>query len=122
VHELSIAQAIVDVGVRHAGGSRVTRIWLQVGHLRQVVPSALEFSFELCAHGTPMEGAVLQLEELPVRVACLDCGTVTGPEAFPLACAACGGLGVDVVQGEELQVESLEVEPQAELSSSGGRP
>ena len=27
-----------------------------------------------------------------------------------------------VVQGEELQVQSLEVEPQAELSSSGGTP
>ena len=48
--------------------------------------------------------------------------SVSGPQAFPLACQACGGLGVDVVQGMELQVESLEVEPQAELSSSGGRP
>jgi hydrogenase nickel incorporation protein HypA/HybF len=122
VHELSIAQAIVDVAARHAGASRVVRVWVQVGHLRQVVPSALEFAFELCAHGTPVEGAALELEELPVRVACRTCGVVTGPEAFPLACGVCGGLGVDVVQGEELQVESLELEPQAELSSSGGRP
>ncbi len=40
------------------------------------------------------------------------------PDGFPLACGTCGGLDVDVVQGEELQVESLELE--AELSKSGG--
>ena len=54
MHELSIAQAIVDVATRNAGKARVTRVFVRVGQLRQVVPSALEFSFELCAHGTPV--------------------------------------------------------------------
>lgn len=120
MHELSIAQAIVDVAARHAGSSRVTRVWVHVGHLRQVVPAALEFSFALCAHGTAVEGAALELEEVPVRVACRSCAAESAPRGFPLACGACGGLGVDVVAGEELQVDGLELEPQAELSSSGG--
>jgi hydrogenase nickel incorporation protein HypA/HybF len=119
VHELSIAQAIVDVAARHAGASRVACVYVRVGHLRQVVPSALEFSFELCAHGTPVEGAVLELEAVPPGVRCRDCGAETEPGGFPLACAACGGLSVDVVRGEELQVESLELE-ETELSMSGG--
>jgi hydrogenase nickel incorporation protein HypA/HybF len=119
VHELSIAQAIVDVAARHAGESRVVRVYVRVGHLRQVVPSALEFSFGLCAHGTPVEGAELELEEVPVGVRCRDCAALSEPGGFPLACGACGGLAVDVVQGEELQVESLELE-EAELSRSGG--
>jgi len=118
VHELSIAQAIVDVASRHAGESRVARVYVRVGHLRQVVPSALEFSFELCAHGTPVEGAALELEEVPVAVTCRSCGAESEPGGFPLACGACGGLGVEVVQGEELQVESLELEE--ELMTSGG--
>jgi hydrogenase nickel incorporation protein HypA/HybF len=82
-----------------------------------VVPSALEFSFELCAHGTPVEGAALELEEVPAAVLCRSCGTESESGGFPLACAACGGLAVDVVRGEELQVESLELE--TELSRSG---
>ncbi len=118
MHELSIAQAIVDVAARHAGESRVERVYVRVGHLRQVVPSALEFSFELCTHGTTLEGAALELEEVPVRVSCRGCAGESAPDGFPLACAACGGLDVEVVQGEELQVESLELE--AELSRSGG--
>jgi hydrogenase nickel incorporation protein HypA/HybF len=118
VHELSIAQAIVEVAARHAGGSRVALVHVQVGHLRQVVPSALEFAFELCSHGTPAEGAELELEEIAVVVTCRSCGAESRPSGFPLACGSCGALGVDVVRGEELQVESLELE--AELSRSGG--
>ena len=45
MHELSIAQAIVDVAARHAAGRRVERVQVRIGHLRQVVPSALAFSF-----------------------------------------------------------------------------
>lgn len=110
MHELSIAQAIVDVATRHAGESRVVSVYVRVGQLRQVVPSALQFSFELCAHGTPVEGAALELEAVLIGVTCRSCGAQSEPGGFPLACGACGGLDVDVVQGEELQVESLELE------------
>jgi hydrogenase nickel incorporation protein HypA/HybF len=118
VHELSIAQAIVDISARNAGCAQVTRVHVRVGRLRQVVPSALEFSFELCAHGTRVEGAVLELELVPVGVSCRRCGTTSHPGEFPLACEECGGLDVAVTQGEELQVQSLELE--AELMTSGG--
>jgi hydrogenase nickel incorporation protein HypA/HybF len=119
MHELSIAQAIVDVAAGHARGSRVTRVYVQIGHLRQVVPSALEFSFALCAHGTPVEGARLEIETIPVTVTCRRCGQPSRPDGFPLACRACAGLDVAVVGGEELLVESLELE-EAELMTSGG--
>jgi hydrogenase nickel incorporation protein HypA/HybF len=120
VHELSIAQAIVDVAVRHAGDAgRVERVHVRVGHLRQVVPSALAFAFELCTHGTPLDGAALEIEAVPIGVACPDCGLESELDGFPLACPACGGLAVNVVRGEELQVESLELVTE-ELTSSGG--
>ena len=92
---------------------------MRIGHLRQVVPSALAFSFELCAHGTPLEGAELAIEPVPIGTVCRSCGTDGEPDGFPLVCPACGGMAVDVVRGEELQVESLELEAQ-ELMSSGG--
>ncbi len=49
MHELSIAASIVEIACRHAKGRRVTRIQVKAGHLRQVVPTALSFSFELVA-------------------------------------------------------------------------
>jgi hydrogenase nickel incorporation protein HypA/HybF len=119
MHELSIAQAIVDVAARHAGGRRVERVQVRIGHLRQVVPSALAFSFELCAHGTAVDGAELEIEHVPIGAVCRSCGADSELDGFPLACPACGGMAVDVVRGEELQVESLELVTE-ELMSSGG--
>ena len=118
MHELSIAQAILEIATRNAGESRVTAVCVRVGHLRQVVPPALEFAFELLAQGTPAEGAVLELEQVPAAVACRRCGQEAQLEGFPLACPGCGAVEVDVIRGEELLVESLELD--AELSRTGG--
>ena len=119
MHELSIAQAIIDIAARHAGDARVERVHVRIGHLRQVVPSALTFAFELCTHGTRLDGAELEVEAVPIGVACPGCGMESELDGFPLACPACGGTAVEVVRGEELQVESLELVTE-ELTSSGG--
>jgi hydrogenase nickel incorporation protein HypA/HybF len=59
MHELSIAEAVVAIAERHATGGRVAVVELAIGRLRQVVPSALSFAFELVAVGTPAEGRSL---------------------------------------------------------------
>ena len=110
MHELAIADSIVQIAGRHANGRRVTKVHLKVGHLRQVVPSALAFSFELVAQGTPVEGADLEMEEVPATGSCHRCGVESRLEVFPLQCRVCGGLDLQVLEGEELFVESLELE------------
>ena len=110
MHELSIAAAIVAIASRHAAGRKVTVVEVRVGHLRQVVPASLEFAFGLVAEGTEVEGAELVLEEVPAAGRCRACGTEGAMEAFPLHCGACGGLDVEVIRGEELLVDSLELE------------
>jgi hydrogenase nickel incorporation protein HypA/HybF len=121
MHELSIADALVEIAVRHAGDRRVTRVEVRVGHLRQVVPSALELAFELVAHGTPVDGAELVLEHVSAAGRCPVCGAESELDGFPLACAACGSLDVEVIRGEELQVEWLEVEEREALVAGNGR-
>ena len=118
MHELSIAQSIVGIADRHAAGRQVVRVELKVGRLRQVVPSALEFAFQLVAQGTAVEGAELVMEEVPVAGICRDCGSEGPLGDFPLGCASCGGLDVEVTRGEELLVDSLELEEI--LTRSGG--
>jgi hydrogenase nickel incorporation protein HypA/HybF len=119
MHELSIAQAIVDVAERHAPADcTVAVVRVRVGRLRQVVPTALAFAFELCAHGTRVDGAELVLEEIAVLGRCRTCSAEAELAGFPLACPACAGLDVEVVQGEELLVDELEFEQ--DLARSGG--
>jgi hydrogenase nickel incorporation protein HypA/HybF len=110
VHELSIADAVVTIAREHARGRRVSAVDVRIGRLRQVVPDALEFAFELVAAGTEVEGAELRVEHVPVRVRCARCAAESEAPEFPLACAECGSVDVEVVAGEELQVESLELE------------
>src|SRR4051794_16513501 len=98
MHELAIADAIVRIASDHARGRRVTRVEVRAGALRQVVPPALAFSFELVAEGTPVQGAELMLEEVPAGGRCSGCGREGELEAFPLRCPACGGLDVEVTR------------------------
>lgn len=110
MHELSIAESVVQIANRHANGRRVTKVYLKVGHLRQVVPSALAFSFELVAEGTPVEGAELEMEQVPATGSCRGCGAQSRLKSFPLQCGACGSFDLELLEGEELFVESLELE------------
>jgi hydrogenase nickel incorporation protein HypA/HybF len=118
VHELSIAEAIVRIADGHAAGRQVVKVELKVGHLRQVVPSALAFAFELVAEGTAVAGAELVMEEVTARGRCRACGAETQLDGFPLQCAACAGFDLELLQGEELLVDSLELEDA--LRTNGG--
>ena len=107
MHELAIAESIVGIAGRHANGRRVTKVQLKVGHLRQVVPSALAFSFELAAQGTFVEGAELEMEEVPALGSCRGCGAESRLRAFPLQCEACGGSTCRFSRGKSCSWSSL---------------
>jgi len=119
MHELSIAEAMVRIACDHAGGRSVTRVEVRIGHLRQVVPDALEFAFELVAQGTPAEGAALAIEHVPAEGVCAACGARTVLDGFPLQCAACGGLQLELLRGEELLVDAIELEDLVTTTDDG---
>jgi hydrogenase nickel incorporation protein HypA/HybF len=122
MHELSIADAVYEVASRHADGRRVSRVELRVGHLRQVVPDALGFAWQLLTQGTQLAGAELAIEEVPAAVRCQACGAESVLEGFPALCGVCGSASVDVTGGDELLVDSLELEEQEEAAVVGRVP
>jgi hydrogenase nickel incorporation protein HypA/HybF len=112
MHEYSIAAGLVEMALRYAGGRRVTVVTLRVGALRQVVPGTLALAFELTARGTACEGALLEQELVPCRLRCPSCEvewTAVEPE---FRCRACGWPAL-VLSGNELPMESIEVEDEA---------
>ena len=106
--ELSICTSLAAIVAEHAEGRPVDRVYLDVGHLRQVVPDTLRFSWEVVVADTPLAGSVLEINHIPVTLECRVCGVSTAVEA-PLFRCSCGSTDVDVVRGEELQVTSLEL-------------
>jgi hydrogenase nickel incorporation protein HypA/HybF len=112
MHELSVSSAVVDTVLKHADGRRVTVVSLRIGHLRQVVPDSLAFYFELVSRETLCEGARLEQEVVAARLRCDGCAREWDPEDAWFACTGCGGAG-EVIAGNELEVESIEVEEAA---------
>jgi hydrogenase nickel incorporation protein HypA/HybF len=110
MHELSLSRSIVAIALRHAEGRPVASVRVRVGHMRQVVPDTLERCFAVVAAQSGLAGAVLEVVEVPAEVRCRACGASTVLERFELRCGACGGSDLEVLAGEELDVESLELE------------
>ena len=126
MHELSISKAIAETALAHAGGRPVRAVSVRVGALRQVVPPTLAFCFEAVAADAGCPGARLEVEAVPALLRCEGCGSEWDPapppataedELAPLPsfrCTACGAAAAQVVRGDELEVESIEVSEEEE--------
>jgi len=109
VHELAITESMVAAVAEQVGPARVARVCLQVGLLAGVVPHALQFCFDACTRGTSLEGAALEIDEIPARGRCRRCGAEIAMTTFLDACG-CGCLEVDLLAGQELRIKHVEVE------------
>ena len=113
MHELSLAENInntIKSMCERSNWTRVRRIVLKVGYMRQVDPELLSFAFEVVAKGTVSEGAEVSILGLPIIFMCHSCGKESSSEETVFVCANCRGTNVDLRSGMELTIESMEVE------------
>jgi hydrogenase nickel incorporation protein HypA/HybF len=108
VHELGLVESLVQTVEDALGDERVLAVWLEVGALVAVVPDALRFCFDVCAQGTRLEGARLDIAEVPGRGRCRSCGVTLELAAGPPVCA-CGSVDVEITAGLELRIREVEV-------------
>lgn len=111
MHELSITRNVVAIVAEHAAGRRVTRVRLEIGRLSAVMPDAIRFCFDICASDTALAGARLEIDEIPGRGRCGECGTEVVMGAPAGRCPGCGTNGLEVIAGRELNIKEMEVEP-----------
>jgi hydrogenase nickel incorporation protein HypA/HybF len=113
MHELSIANSLVEIASEHAisaGAEKIKAITLRIGALSCVHQDALEFSFELITKDTMLEGANLEIIHVPVTVFCVPCNQeVELPGIQSFRCPRCDTPSGDIRQGKELDVESIEI-------------
>lgn len=111
MHELSIVEGLIGIVTDTAKEhrlSKVTGIKLRIGEMRQVVPDALCFAFEIAGKGTVAEGATIEIIHIATRAHCEGCGSDFVVEEFCFICPSCGSGQVSVTEGKELYIESLE--------------
>jgi len=120
MHELSIVESIVEAVTETAAaypGAQVTAVKLRVGVLAAVVEDSLQFCWGLATEGTPLAGAALLVNSVPVAIHCSGCGRdaeLAGVQSF--RCPQCGEPAAELLQGRELEIESIEIEEPDEAS------
>lgn len=114
MHELAIAQSIVEVVEQRASACRAARvksIRLRVGEASGIVPDSLRFSFELLAADSPLlTGACLTIDAPAHRAYCRQCAREFAVCNFVARCPVCATWSAEIVSGTELQVLEMEIE------------
>ncbi len=109
MHELGITQNIVAIALEHSQGAKVRRITLEIGKLAAILPDAIQFCFDICAQGTDLADAQLEILEIPGLARCRHCGEDV-PLNQPFGVCRCGSCDLEVIQGQELNIKQLELE------------
>ena len=113
MHEMGIVMEVIRIVEASipsgTSGSDVERINLKVGKLSAVVPDSLRFCFDVATRETPLKGAKLVIEEIPVTAACNDCRHHWTIENPVFICPACNGSNIEMLSGRELDIESIEI-------------
>jgi hydrogenase nickel incorporation protein HypA/HybF len=112
MHEMSITLSMIDIvteEMEKRGVERLERLRIRVGELTAVEPQSLLFCFEVCTKDTPLEGAQLDIEEVPLTGTCMDCNEEFHLEGFLSLCPRCEGGRIEKISGNELDIVSMEV-------------
>ena len=119
MHELSVAQSIVEIIQQHIPQSdleRVRAVRLKIGAAAGIVPESLEFSFQAITTESVLNHAMLEIESVPFRIHCNTCDTTAENEFGFALCSTCGSTDTKILSGSELHVTEIEIaEPEMEL-------
>ncbi len=110
MHELSIAReiiAIVQDEMNNLNLTKIEAVNIRLGALTGINADALSFGFEASVVDTNLDGAELIIEEVPIRGKCRSCGKDFEVAEFMFLCSHCSSTDLDVITGEELDIDHL---------------
>jgi len=117
MHELSIATAMLDVARRHVPAGRSLRgVTVIAGPLQSIDSLAIDFAWRAVTSCAGMPEVWLDLQALPWKFQCPDCGRSWEDKTFNNNCT-CGGIRGFSIGGSELQVASIEVDDPLAVSN-----
>ncbi len=117
MHELSLADGILRMVEATAARERFAQVAvlrLEAGQLAGVEVGALRFALEAIRHGTCLESARIEIDEVPGRGWCTSCAAEVPIASRADPCPRCTSYPVRVRGGDHLRVIELLVHEQEE--------
>jgi Zn finger protein HypA/HybF involved in hydrogenase expression len=117
MHELSIAESLIDIVKEHCpAGAVVQTVIVEAGPMRGIDNEAMQFAWQCATPGTVCQNSRLEVRILPWQLVCSACGAKWAGEDVYVTCK-CGQTpcpvggndlkltGIDVLTAEELAQE-----------------
>ena len=113
MHEYSIVQALLEQCEHYAkenDAEKITRVVVKIGQLSGVEPHLLEVAFNTFKEKSVCDGAEFVMNLQPVVIRCRACDAETTLDDFHYRCPVCESIDVEVIEGEEMLLMTLEME------------
>ena len=110
MHEISIAESVIALVRQHLPShQRLIRATVRIGPMHGVEAQAMEMAWNVASAGVGWSTSQLKVVTPPWRFRCVSCGRCWEPATVDEHCV-CGGTQVDIMGGDEFQLESIEVD------------
>ncbi|MCP4022192.1 MAG: hydrogenase maturation nickel metallochaperone HypA [Desulfobacteraceae bacterium] len=113
MHEMGIAEQLAQIAIDSIPADienpKVEIVNLRIGKMAAIVEHSLTFCFEIIVKDTPLEGARLEIDFVPVMVHCTGCDNEWEVEGPVFQCPNCKEGKVEMLSGREIQITSIEL-------------
>lgn len=112
MHELSIAQNIVEIAIDSVPDkdrNKIERIMLEIGDMSGIVSDSLQFCFDVIKKDTPLKNTEMIIKKIPFLIFCNSCKAETTNEFGIRSCGICNEFNTRVISGTEMKITGLEL-------------
>jgi len=115
MHEYSIVQSLLDIiddNAKENNAKKVTKVVVKIGVLSGIETHLLEIAFNTFKEKTICEDAMFEMIIQPIIARCKNCNFENTYEQNQIffECKKCGSVELDVLDGEDMLLMSLEME------------
>ena len=113
MHEYSIVQSLIDLAEENAkkhNAKKVTKIEVKVGVLSGVEIPLLQTAFDTFKEGTICNDALFNIISQPIIIKCKECKKENQLKKNEYVCPECSSQNLEVLDGEDMYLMSLELD------------
>lgn len=110
MHEFRITQKLLDLALKEAKTRRIVNVNLLIGSFSEEREESIQSYWQDLARGTPGEGAELHFQHVKADLKCIGCGGALSLGDEGSICKYCQNDHWQLLNGEDVKLDSIEVE------------
>lgn len=113
MHEYGIAQEMVSLALQQVPPgepARITQFTIEMSRAADESEDSLRFYLENLTRGTRAEGAVFEIQRVPIPARCLECGRTFDAVDLLEPCPHCASARVMHEPSDEFKLSSIDIE------------